>query len=112
MVNHVVAPVWKFCFREELERVRAFNAPRGMRGSIVFPDTRSFETWELLNALQGLFIPFALHSGAVATATVGCWTFLRLRRVGPRDGQTRCGECGFVLTQLKEPRCLECGRWI
>jgi hypothetical protein len=29
-----------------------------------------------------------------------------------RDGLTRCGGCGYILSGLKEPRCPECGRAI
>jgi hypothetical protein len=38
------------------------------------------------------------------------------RRTGagrrPRDGQTRCGGCGYILRGVREPRCPECGRSI
>jgi len=41
------------------------------------------------------------------------WLYHRLTSYVPKlDGHTRCGNCGYILKGLAEPRCTECGRRI
>ena len=76
-------------------------------------------TWLVL-----AFLPQSDHP-AVLIVTILCWFFLPtiisvvtyhnlLRRFGtrPRDGETHCRKCDYILRGLSEPRCPECGEQI
>jgi hypothetical protein len=53
---------------------------------------------------------------AIAAWLAAAATFAACGGLGPlrrfRDGRTRCGHCGYILSGLREPRCPECGRAI
>jgi hypothetical protein len=60
----------------------------------------------------------AIRSGLVAVIPViaampfGFTVYELLPRARPRDGETRCGQCGYILKGLTVPRCSECGNWL
>lgn len=63
-------------------------------------------------AANGFVVPIAWFAPAVllALATYGLLTW----RFGgqPRDAETRCRKCGYILRGIAEPRCSECGESI
>ena len=40
------------------------------------------------------------------------WVYRGRTHLFPPDGLTRCGRCGYILKELPEPRCPECGQRI
>ena len=55
----------------------------------------------------------ALSPAPVLGVIASLWLYHRLTPYVPKlDGHTRCGECGYILKGLVEPRCTECGRRI
>jgi hypothetical protein len=52
----------------------------------------------------------AAFAPALVSSVLVCLLMLRLmKRRWAIDGYTRCGNCGYILKGLKEPRCPECG---
>jgi hypothetical protein len=52
----------------------------------------------------------AAFAPALVSSALVCLLMLRLmKRRWAIDGYTRCGNCGYILKGLKEPRCPECG---
>jgi hypothetical protein len=43
-------------------------------------------------------------------AGIGVFQWLAGRQPRPADEHARCGNCGYILTGLVEPRCPECGK--
>jgi hypothetical protein len=61
--------------------------------------------WERgVGASVAWFLPVLL----IASVVYGLLTW-RLGPRGPRDGETRCRKCGYILRGITEPRCPEMG---
>ncbi len=54
----------------------------------------------------------AWWSGRVSGFAAALLTFALLSRTRRLDGHTHCGDCGYILNGLTQPRCPECGHAI
>ena len=67
----------------------------------------------VLTGLAAIWMPMVQHAAIVLGASASLWLYHRLTPYVPKlDGHTRCGNCGYILKRLVEPRCAECGHRI
>jgi hypothetical protein len=72
----------------------------------------AINTIPMLNANFGQWLVTTVYLILVPIITIACWAFLTKRYPPPRDRETRCRECGYILRGISEPRCSECGEVI
>ena len=71
---------------------------------------RNFAAPRWLSVVAGIVIAVAATLPAFVVACLVYHTLTRRHAVS--DRQTRCGQCGYILKGLTEPRCPECGERI
>ena len=109
--------LWGRVYAGELDKIARCNG---------LPDRRSLERSSALrlpdDAAERGWYGYTLRCSVSAVCLVNtilvcaCAVIVRtatlIRRPRLRDGHTHCGKCGYILKNLSEPRCTECGTWL
>lgn len=109
--NGILHPFLNSLYADTLSRVEVVKVTPTSQ-QLRFPDNETFEVYRFYYRLTTELVLYFVNTFAVAMLAVTLWWLLGDRRDVPTDGETYCGNCGFMLKNLATPRCTDCGQKI